>query len=291
MLKLRPHVLHIHASRFHSIPARILGIKTIERKNLTRETFHNTPSRNPLFDRIGNSFIQMTITPSEYLRNYYIERGLAKPGRIAVVYNGIEAGNCYEQCDCDAALGELGLGAGAAAICAVGRLVPLKGFNDLIAAMPLIAVKHPAARLLLIGDGPEAGALKEQASRLGAGGGVVFAGHRRDVPRLLRAGRVFVHPSHTEALSNAVLEAMAARCPAAVSDIPGNREIVSHEKTGLLFPPGDVEAIAAAVCRILDDDALAGSLSASARSLIETKFKKETMAQETEKLYSKLLGQ
>lgn len=153
MLRLRPHILHVHYSRIDAITARALGVKVVGRKNLTREAHHRTASRLPLFDRLAEMSVQAIITPSEFTRNDYIERGLARPERIFTIYNGIDPASFKGPFDKAAELEEFGLSPGALLITAVGRLVPLKGLADVVSAMPEISGQFPNAKLLLVDDG------------------------------------------------------------------------------------------------------------------------------------------
>ena len=289
MLSLRPHIVHIHDSRLDALPARLMGAKVVTRKNLTRDPEHNALTANPALDRLAERLAHMTIVPSEFLRRYYLDRGLVDPHRIVTIYNGMDLAPFDAPPEREAVLNRLDLPDDALPVCCVGRLIPLKGLDDVINALPRILEHTPQARLVLVGDGPERDHLHTLAESLDVENAVVFAGVRRNVPRILRASSVFVHASHTEALSNAVLEAMAARCPVAASDIPGNAEVIVHENTGLLFPPRNPDAVAENVIRLLADTELCAQLTQNARALIEQKFRMETMAEATGKVYLDVL--
>ena len=93
----------------------------------------------------------------------------------------------------------------------------------------------------------------EHIDRLGLRDRVLLLGTRNDVPSLLKSADLYVLPSRTEGLPNALLEAMVAGCPIVTTDVPGCRDLIRHEETGLLVPCGDVAALAAAMHRLLDD--------------------------------------
>jgi glycosyltransferase involved in cell wall biosynthesis len=131
----------------------------------------------------------------------------------------------------------------------VGRLAPEKALDQLIAAWPEVRARHPAARLTLIGEGPERPVLEAQIARLGLTSVVELAGAVPDPAAVLRAADLFVLPSREEGMSIALLEAMALGMPLVASAIPGNRRLIDAEVQGRLAPAGDPAGLA---CAILD---------------------------------------
>ena len=168
----------------------------------------------------------------------------------------------------------LGVAPGSVLVTFVGRLSREKGVMELVRAW---ARAKPHAQLVLIGppmtDHPwdvshEAKALVDEE---GIGDAVRFLGGQpiAMVAAWLRASDFSVQPSHFEAMGLAAAEAMAAGLPVIASDTGGYRDFVTHEQTGLLVPPGDVEALAAAITRLADDSALRSRLGAKARDVAE----------------------
>jgi len=151
---------------------------------------------------------------------------------------------------------------------AVGRLVERKGFKHLIEAMPEILREWDRVTLVIVGDGPLEGSLRGLAASLGIGGRVRFLGFRRDLRYVMQAFDVFVLPSLREGLPIVLLAAMAEGRPVVASSVDGIPSFVHHEKTGLLVPPGDAGALAAAVLRLLGDRALADRLAKAGRALV-----------------------
>ncbi len=135
---------------------------------------------------------------------------------------------------------------------AVGRLVPQKGYPDLIAAMDLVRQKAPAVRLVIAGDGELRGALETQVAHLGLGRHVRLLGTRRDVAELMAAADVFVNSSHWEGLPVAILEAMAAGLPVVATAV-GDAARMIDESTGIIVPAADPAGLAAALCRLAED--------------------------------------
>jgi glycosyltransferase involved in cell wall biosynthesis len=118
----------------------------------------------------------------------------------------------------------------------VGRLAPEKGLDRLIAAWPEVRSRHPAARLTLVGEGPERPLLAEQIARLGLTEAVELPGAAADPTARLRAADLFVLPSREEGMSVALLEAMALGMPLVASAIPGNCRLITAGVHGQLAP-------------------------------------------------------
>ena len=118
---------------------------------------------------------------------------------------------------------------------------------------------------------------------------MTFTGRRSDVPAVLSAADVAVMPSLNEALSNALLESMAAAAPVVATRVGGTPEALQDGETGLLVEAGDIGAITAAVARLLDDRPLARRLGCAARTRITEQFSVERMVGATEDLYGDLL--
>lgn len=167
------------------------------------------------------------------------------------------------------------------------RLDAQKGHRVLFEAIAQV----PGALFLLAGEGPEREALEALAEELGIDGRVRFLGRREDVPQLLATCDVFALPSLYEGSSLAVLEAMAARIPVVSSAIGGTDELIEDGRGGLLVPPGDSEALAAALRRVLGDEELRRSLATRARERVEQGLTREQMASRVTGVYRQLLGE
>jgi glycosyltransferase involved in cell wall biosynthesis len=147
----------------------------------------------------------------------------------------------------------------------VGRLVHQKGCDILLDA--LAGLRHLPFTLDVVGDGPDRVALEAQAAAAGIADRVTFAGWvpRERMGEHFLAAAAFVLPSHIEGMPNAMLEAMAHGLPVVATDVPGNRDLVEHGRTGLLVPPASAEALAAAIERVIGDAGLRARLGAAAR--------------------------
>lgn len=176
----------------------------------------------------------------------------------------------------------------------VGRLSLEKGLDVLLDAWPLVLRDHPDAHLCLVGDGgtfrnvePD---LRRQAARLAIEASVHFAGRVKDVTDHLLAADVFVLPSSTEGMSNALLEAMAAGLPIVATGIPGNSDLIRDGDNGVLVEPGDPAAAAAAVSRLLSAPEQAARLGQAARDMAVSHFAIQRVGRAYESLYAEMLA-
>jgi glycosyltransferase involved in cell wall biosynthesis len=246
--------------------------------------------RRRLQDRILNRFRAAVVCVSQGVRENYLAEVGAPPDRVTVLYNGIdvEAIRAVPP-DRDGMRAEFGFPPGSPVVTCVSRLKAHKGHGDLLEALARLAPREPGVRLLVVGDGPERPALEARSRAPDLKGRVTFTGNRDDVPRLLRSSDLAALASLREGFSNVVLECLAAGLPLVVTDVGGNREAMDGERTGLLVPPRDPQALARGLERLLVDDALRIRLAKAAaeRAL---RFDLERTLDETEALYDRLLG-
>jgi len=172
----------------------------------------------------------------------------------------------------------------------VGRIVYQKGLDLLFSALAQSKIKD--WRLTLAGDGPRLEQLRQQAKALGIEGQVQFLGwqSRERLPEIYRQANLFVYPSRHEGMPNAVLEAMASGLPVLATRIAGNEELVS-EGTGILAPPEDATALAAALRTLLADPKLRQRLGAAARKRVAEAYSWPRVAQAYLQLMRKIAGQ
>ena len=173
----------------------------------------------------------------------------------------------------------------------VGRLAHEKGLDTLLNAWPTIVHHLPDARLRLVGDGPLRDALEQQAQRLGIASSVEFCGSRTDVAQLLGQSSLFVLPSREEGLSIALLEAMALAVPVVVSDIPGNRILITPGHTGLVFKPGQASELSEAIKRSLLNRDEAHMMARAGHRLVLEQFSIQAVARQHVDLFRRLIDE
>jgi glycosyltransferase involved in cell wall biosynthesis len=172
----------------------------------------------------------------------------------------------------------------------MARLDEQKGHRHLIDAIAILAGRRPNLVTLLAGEGPLEDSLRAQCSSLGLTDRVRFLGYRRDVPELLEAADVVVLPSLYEGLPLVAIEALAAGRPLVATEVDGTPEVVIHERTGLLVPPANPRALAAAIERLLDNPELASRLASDGRKFVHENFAVQRQIEQTAALYIELTG-
>lgn len=186
---------------------------------------------------------------------------------------------------------DLGFPDDARLVAYVGRLAPQKRVHDLIWAAQLLRQADPRARLLIFGDGPERDTLIHYARQVEVTEYVRFVGPRDDAASLLHRIDAFWLASDFEGMSNSLMEAMACGKPVIVSDIPPNRELVTHAETGYLIDVGDSVGFAQFTRKVLDDPALAERLGTAARQRMLTDYCVTRMVERHVDLYRYLLSE
>lgn len=157
---------------------------------------------------------------------------------------------------------ELGIGPDDRILLMVAEFIPRKRHRDALSA--LRKLNRPGVHLLLAGDGPLMAEMKELAARWGLGSRVHFLGFGDDIPVLVRSAAAVLLPSMREGLPRAILEAMSLETPVIASRIRGAEELLEGDR-GLLFPVGDVDALAGQMAWILDHPEEARAIAGRAR--------------------------
>ena len=174
----------------------------------------------------------------------------------------------------------------------VGRLVPHKGVEFLLEAIPML---RPSARVVVVGEGHHRDLLEASARARGVADRVEFVGGvaQEELPSLYRAADVCVLPSisRLEAFGLVGLESMASERPVVLSDIPGVREVIEDGKEGLLAAPADPEDLAAKINTLLDDPALRAEMGARGRERVLRHFTWEVVGAQFRRIYERLASE
>ena len=294
----RPAVVHTHTSKAGALGRLAAGLAGVP-------VVVHTPHGHIFYGHFGRiaswTFVQMErllarwmtrcIALTEDERQEYRARGIGRADQVAVVPSSIEldrfqrAGGGERNAfppgfDCPAGMIIVG---------SVGWLTPVKGHRYLIEALAKLKPAYPNVCGVIVGSGELHRELETLAEKLGVRSALRFLGKRDDVAECVAAMDVFVLPSLNEGMGRALVEAMAAGRPVVASRVGGVPTVVEDRVTGLLVPPGDAEALAAAIQLLLDRPAWARELGAAAAKQIGDRFSEAAMIRSIESLYEEAL--
>ncbi|MBN2217162.1 MAG: glycosyltransferase [Pirellulales bacterium] len=239
---------------------------------------------NRLLAPVTDAFIAVAEPHGRYLT----EHEGCPASKVRVVPNGVDAQRFRPRWPNESLREELELNPDAPVVGIVAALRPEKRHDRFLHCAARIVGHVPAARFLIVGDGPERKRLEVLATDLGLVQSVRFLGTRDDVPELLALFDVMLLTSDMEANPVSILEAMAAEKPVVAPAVGSVGETVVDGKTGRLFPPGDVEAAAAAVIELLADRERAAAMGRAGRETVLARWSIDRMVEGHEALISEI---
>jgi glycosyltransferase involved in cell wall biosynthesis len=286
------HAYNFYGNVFATVPARLGGAPVVIASVRDRG-----PYLTPLQRRAQRQvcrYADRVLVNADAVKEWLIGEGV-EPARIVVIRNGVDLSRFDDAVDRAAVRVSLGVPPDAPLVGVISRLSRKRGLEQFLAAAARVRRSFPRARFVIVGEPAlHDRAYLDELRRAGVNHGledhVIFTGLRQDVPRLLAALNVSVMPSLDEALSNVLLESMAAGVATVATQVGGTPEAMYDEVTGLLVPPGDVAALATAIARVLSDAPLAARLGAAARAHVRTAFSVDRMVDATQTLYLDLLA-
>ena len=228
--------------------------------------------------RLAYRFATHVVANSPAAAGILAEENVSRP-RLVMIPNGVDA-DAYRTRRTSRPLRRL---------ITVANLRPEKSHETLIAAAAILAASCPELRYQIVGDGARRSELEALARARGVDGVVEFLGERDDIPALLAAADVFVLPSRSEAFPNGAIEAMASGLPVVASAVGGLCDLIDSGRTGLLVPPADPEALAAAVHSLVRSPERAAALGAAARDEVQARYSFNRMVGAFDGLYQSAL--
>jgi glycosyltransferase involved in cell wall biosynthesis len=281
---LGPEIVHAHDAHGVALASLALSLGRLAPAPLL------IASRRVDFHLQGNSFsrwkyrqVDGFIAASEAIRAMLVADGIA-PGRVVTVHEGIDIDRVTAGPPA-AIHAELWLPTHAPVVGNVAALVPHKGQRHLIEAAALVVREVPDARFVILGEGELRPALERQIRELRLDKHVILAGFRPDVLAFHRAFDVFVMSSVTEGLGTSLLDAMASSRAIVATEAGGIPEVVVDGETGLLVPPRNHQAMAAAIVRLLKDPALRERLGRAGFERVRSRFSAARMVDQTLDVY------
>jgi glycosyltransferase involved in cell wall biosynthesis len=247
------------------------------------------PLRRHFLARAQYGSARRMIAVSRFVAQSALDSGMPA-GSVAVVYDGVEMPYPSSQDLRRRARARWGAGEGQPLLGCVGHLLPEKGQEFLVRALPAIRSRFAEVRLVLAGDGRCRVLLERLARELGVEDAVCFAGEVTDIAEVYRALDIFIFPSLAEPLGSSMLTAMAWGLPVIAAAGGAVPEVIAADENGVLVPAGDAAAISAAALRLLADGEMRARLGQNARRVVEQCFTAGHMVEATLEIYSGVLG-
>lgn len=289
---IAPDVLHAYlpaANILGPVAARLAGVR---RTIVSKRALSNYKTYYPMLRRVepvGNLLADIILVNSDAVRRDVERTERHWEGKVRKIYNGVAPIEPWAHDEVMAFRRRERIPADALVALCVSNFYPYKGHEELVEAAVRVVPTFPNIVFLLVGR--DSGTMEEIRTRFrarGIEGSVRFLGGRADVPDLLRASDLFVHPSREEGFSNAILEAMAAGLPVVACDVGGNPEAVSDGETGRMAPSRDAAAFASAMAELLADPEKRKAMGEAGRRRAIERFSLDRMVGEMESLYDSL---
>jgi L-malate glycosyltransferase len=243
-----------------------------------------TPWRNRVVRLIYRLSTRVVVN-SQAICERLIDRERVAPDKIRIVYNGVDVERfACARLEREKLLPNVGKRSKLIAVLA-NMYSRVKGHACLLSAARIVCKNEAGAVFLLIGDGPERSRLETQVRDAGLDKNIVFAGRRTDVPELLACCDLSVLASEAEGFPNALLESMSAGLAVVATAVGGSKEIVENGVNGVLVPPGDPEALAAAILRLIHEPRLAMNLALAGQKDMRTRFSFDRLLADLDQLY------
>lgn len=288
--KLDLDLIHTHGVRANftgRIASKMTGIPSICTMHSDSRLDYKSRIKERLVwfaDNVLNRWATAFIGVSDDMSKKLAKRGIPE-NKIHTVRNGINLSAVQSNANPAEVKKQLGIPAEIRLIGTVGRLVEVKGHDDLVSALPLILQKIPDAGVAIVGDGRCLEPLRKQAEELKISDRVFLTGRITPPFDIMSACEVGVFPSIAEAIGLAMLEFMALGVPIVATNVCGIPEVITSEKIGILTPPKNHRKLAENIIKILENKKLADSLIKAGRARVEEEFTTEHMVKETEKIW------
>ncbi len=295
----RPDLVHTHSGK-----AGILGRLAARRAGVPVILHHihgpsfgsfQGPLANFVFTTAERYAAKVTthfVCSANAMTRIYLAKGIGHPAMYTRVFSGFKIAP-FLAAKNDAALrSKLGFDANSFVIGKIARLAPLKGHDELFDVFQALLPKCPAARLLIIGDGPLRDHLESRARSPGLAGKIVFTGllPPAEVSHYTGILDCLVHLSRREAVSRALPQALAAGKPVVAYDFDGADEVCMDNQTGFLVRTGDTQTVISRLLDLFNDAALRERLGRCGRKFVQVEFPVERMVESIYQLYARLLG-
>lgn len=283
-------ILHAHDVRSDFV-CLLVGRMTGTPVVVSNHAWHAVGFKRSLFEALRGfwlRFADVVVNVSADTHRETVRRGVPEE-RSRTIYSGLDLTPYRDPLPRAEAKARLGSASDEIVIGNVARMWPEKAIHTLIEAAARLCPKYPKLRILLVGDGVLEPDLREDVRRRGLEDRVRFLGFRKDLVEVMSAFDIFALPSSAEGTPMVIYSAMALGLPIVASACNGVREVVEHERTGLLITPADPDELTASLDRILSDPALGQALGAAAKTAMEERYSAEQAIRSLETLYEDLI--
>ena len=279
----RPDIVQLYFmdSAYFGVPvAKFSGVKKVVR--VRNNLGYWLTRKHRLLNRLIQPAVDVTLTNSDGGRDALIQNDRLSPNQVAVIENGVDLerfANFPLPCSRDSVV----------RVGCVANLRAVKNIAGLMRAARQVCDRIPNVVFEVVGDGEERPALEQLHAELRLGDCFILSGSVSDVPAFLRSVDVAVLPSHSEGMSNALLEYMAAGRAIVATDVGANTKLIHDGQHGLVVSPKDVNALANAIERVVTDKALSQQIGRAARAKVETDYSRGAMRIRFEQFYWSLM--
>lgn len=283
----RDNVKVLHTHNYSSWFYGVLAVRGIGGVRHIHTEHSNVECRRWIYaERLMSRFTNKIVSVSGSVKDFMVERQHISPGRIEVIYNGVDTQRFRPDSRARTEYrNKFSFGEKTFVACIVARLSPVKDHETLLGAFSMLAKERPETRLLIVGEGDIRVRLESLSRDLGVCDRVIFLGERHDIPEILNAADVFVLSSISEGHNMSLLEAMATGIPVVVTRVGGNTEIVLDGVCGFLVPPRDPHALCDRIGALAGNESLMRAMGEKGREAVLKCFNVDGMIDRYLRLY------
>jgi glycosyltransferase involved in cell wall biosynthesis len=277
----RPDVLQVYFldSAYFGVPvARLCGVPKVLR--VRNNLGYWVTRKHRALGRLIRPWVDATLTNTQAGKQALVEGEGLPPEKVVVLENGVDTRRFNRFLYPDTSKARVRVGC-------VANLRPVKNIDGLMRAAKAALERFPSLWFEVAGDGEQREELERLHAELGLGDRFVLRGSVSDVAGFLRTVDIAVLPSHSEGMSNALLEYMSAGRAVIATDVGANARLVQHGRHGLIVPPGDGAALVDAIGHLLEDPLRAAGYGAAARKRVEAEYSRDAMRRRFEEFYRK----
>ncbi len=279
-------IMHAHAAKSHTICA---FAKILNKKRLVYTRRVDYKPKNNIITHFKYKKTDKLVAISNSVANV-LKHFLKTEDSIEVVYSATDT-TLQNKINMDKILRIKSEFKGSPLIGTAAALSPHKNIPNLINAASIILRKYPKAKFIVAGEGKLQKKLSDKIDKKGLSDSFKLIGFKNDIENYIKAIDIFVLPSDFEGLGSTLLSAMVLRTPVVSTDVGGAKEVVIHNKTGILVPRKNSEALANGIIKLIEDKKLASSLTAEAYRFVTDSFSTKRMAERYFNIYKNLLNE